>query len=441
MGVAGGPNIERDGLVFGYDTGANPSSNFDHNSEQRRYFKGQPATNIITGNIPTYFGSSGEALYQNKYLGFTSLSGVFQRNYVTNPATSDIAAFNNNAGLTRGSLSISNLSASTTYLQISFDFYLITPYIRINNTTGLGGYMYVQYTDDSFGTHFWNTTYSNGSNTEWSSNSAYVGKWQKVSLIAGLDSQKTPSNINTFYIYMDRATQGEGIFTNFIITEHSSFPTGPVLYTSSSRSSTESLIDLTKSTNIDVSNVSFDSDGLPTFDGTDDYISLGDDSRFDFTNGIFTVEAIIKFPSSWTAGDQFPNLISKGATAGWDTAGWSLFGFRNYGSGTGYAVGIGLRNGGTANIRPVYNLPTETWIHVVGTLDGSTIRLYINGTENSTLTQTINPASNSTEVLIGKDANNQHFPGEIPITKIYNRALSAQEVQQNYKAYKNRFNI
>jgi len=47
------------------------------------------------------------------------------------------------------------------------------------------------------------------------------------------------------------------------------------------RSSTQSLIDLTKTTDIDVSNVSFDSNGLPTFDGTDDKIADSWPSSFD----------------------------------------------------------------------------------------------------------------------------------------------------------------
>ncbi len=33
------------------------------------------------------------------------------------------------------------------------------------------------------------------------------------------------------------------------------------------------------------------------------------------------------------------------------------------------------------------------------------------------------------------------FEGLMAVAKIYNTGLSAQEVQQNYNAYKNRFNI
>ncbi len=55
MATAGGPNIERDGLVFGYDTmevaSTNPSFNnflpYKNQGKGGRFFKGKPTTNFI----------------------------------------------------------------------------------------------------------------------------------------------------------------------------------------------------------------------------------------------------------------------------------------------------------------------------------------------------------------------------------------------------------
>ena len=207
------------------------------------------------------------------------------------------------------------------------------------------------------------------------------------------------------------------------------------------RSYTAGLKDLTGNSTINLTNVSFDSNAQMTFDGSNDYISLGDNSLFDFINGIGSVEAIVKFPSSWTAGSQYPNLISKGASAGWDTDGWSLFGFRSYGSGTGYTLGIGIRNTETVQTTLAYDQPADTWIHVVGTLDGSSIKIYINGTLVTTNSQTVNPGDNNTNVYIGRDPSSQYFPGDIPYVKVYSRALTASEIRANYNAIKGRFNI
>jgi hypothetical protein len=207
------------------------------------------------------------------------------------------------------------------------------------------------------------------------------------------------------------------------------------------RSATQGLIDITGISTIDLSNTSFDSNAQMTFDGTDDFINLGDNSLFDFTNGIATIEAIIKFPSTWTAGSQYPNLISKGATSGWDTNGWALFGFRDWPSAGQKSWGFGIRNGAVNRITGRANSATDVFLHIVATIDGTTIRLYENGILYTTNSQIINPAENNTNVFIGRDAASQYFPGEIPHTRIYNRVLSSSEVLNNYNNIKRKYGI
>lgn len=211
--------------------------------------------------------------------------------------------------------------------------------------------------------------------------------------------------------------------------------------TQTTRTADQSLFNLIGTTPVNMSSVSFNNQAQFYFDGTDDFINLGNISEFNFTNGIFTIETIVKIPSTWTAGSQYPNLLSKGATAGWDTNGWSLFAFRDWPSAGQKSWGCGIRNGGTNNIVARYNCPVDTWLHLTMTLNGSLISLYENGTLINTGTQTITPGSNSTNVLIGRDANAQSFPGWINISKFYNRALTLTEVQNNYQNYKTRFNL
>jgi hypothetical protein len=251
----------------------------------------------------------------------------------------------------------------------------------------------------------------------------------------------TASHTHAFFIN-NNTTGVSGLNDYFYYKEYQvETNTHPTQYTSGTRSATQGLFDLTGNSSIDLSNVSFDSNAQMTFDGTDDHINLGDNSLFDFINGIATIEAIIKFPSTWTTGSQYPNLISKGATAGWDTNGWALFGFRDWPSAGQKSWGFGMRNGAVNRITSRPNASTNVYLHVVVTIDGSTIRLYENGTLYTTNSQTINPAENTTNVFIGRDAASQYFPGEISYTRVYNRALTSSEVAANYRAIKNRFNI
>lgn len=73
-------------------------------------------------------------------------------------------------------------------------------------------------------------------------------------------------------------------------------------------------------------------------------------------------------------------------------------------------------------------LPTNTWIHIAGTWDGTTGRMYLNGVLDGTGTATTLP-SNGLAVRIGADSNGQNrFNGLIDEVSIYNVALSAQEI-------------
>jgi len=77
--------------------------------------------------------------------------------------------------------------------------------------------------------------------------------------------------------------------------------------------------------------------------------------------------------------------------------------------------------------------PLNTWSHVVVTYDGSTIRFYVNGQpvgsvpHTGALTDTANP------LYIGSYAGASYrFAGKVDEARVYNRALSAQEVANLY---------
>ena len=80
----------------------------------------------------------------------------------------------------------------------------------------------------------------------------------------------------------------------------------------------------------------------------------------------------------------------------------------------------------------------STWGYTFWTWDGTTLISYTNGVADGTTTGfTFNISSNNT--TIGNAINTQYFGGKIPSVKIYNRALSAAEVAQNYNALVGRY--
>jgi hypothetical protein len=99
----------------------------------------------------------------------------------------------------------------------------------------------------------------------------------------------------------------------------------------------------------------------------------------------------------------------------------------------------------SGNIGGNFNSFTDTtnWNHIVGTWDGTTLKVHVNGTAMST-THTGTGAVHTTttnNAFIGYYGNPASYflNGKISKLAIYNKALTTDEITQNYNALKNRF--
>jgi hypothetical protein len=167
--------------------------------------------------------------------------------------------------------------------------------------------------------------------------------------------------------------------------------------------------------------------GSFTFDGTNDYITIPDNSLLNTFTGM-TLEVIVKYTST---NDQI--FVQK----------W------NYALGNdGYTlellssaiVGACYSGGGTYLFTSVSNYPINNIYHIVFTLNGSTQTMYINGVLVATNSGGSVPITAGKNLMIGQRSSaGTYFGGNVYLTKFYNRALSAQEVKQNYNATKKRY--
>lgn len=72
----------------------------------------------------------------------------------------------------------------------------------------------------------------------------------------------------------------------------------------------------------------------------------------------------------------------------------------------------------------------NVWTHLAATYDGSRLRLYVNGVENANLSSTGTLIPTASPLRIGGNAVwGEYFKGMIDEVRIYNRALSAVEIQ------------
>jgi hypothetical protein len=110
-----------------------------------------------------------------------------------------------------------------------------------------------------------------------------------------------------------------------------------------------------------------------------------------------------------------------------------------------YNMTFGFYNGAWRNVTG-FAMATNTWYHMIGTYNGNSVILYVNGVAGTPLSYA-GTATSGGEIRIARRwddvANNSayFFSGDIPVVKIYNRALSSTEVLQNFNATRGRFGI
>jgi hypothetical protein len=85
----------------------------------------------------------------------------------------------------------------------------------------------------------------------------------------------------------------------------------------------------------------------------------------------------------------------------------------------------------------------NTWSHCSMVKNGTSLSMYLNGILDSTHTVAITVPNSFGNLVIGGNPQNgsQWYSGSISNIKMYNRALSATEIQQNYNTLKRRFGL
>jgi hypothetical protein len=163
--------------------------------------------------------------------------------------------------------------------------------------------------------------------------------------------------------------------------------------------------------------------GSLSFDGANDYVDLG--SSLITGNNSFSWGCWIK-PSSFAGTPVFFGTNSNGQAmvSYWDHLNNKV------------RVGVwGLDKltSGTTIISSTIGYTFWTW-------NGTTLTAYTNGSADGTATGfSFNISSSYTRV--GSAISSQYFNGSIFQVSIYNRALSASEVQQNFNATRGRYGI
>jgi hypothetical protein len=354
-------------LVFAYDTG-----------DTRNSYRGEPTVNEIHTHYDVTFESLADgntATFANQlgtgnYLGVSSTRGYnSSKSLRVNRGTGGTGRVYKTLGLTAG------------------DNITVTAWVYSDVP---GPYIHLEYFG---GDYSWYVPYTK--------NSHQGTGWEK--LYATANSSATSNT--TLYYFFYPSVQNTDTYWDNVQVEKKSHPT------------------------IDLSNVSFDSNAQMVFDGSDDYINLGDSSVWDI-GGNGTLEMVLR-PTNSTGNDRL----------------WCVFNNPSnldaYLNGTSYDV---YMHGGV--VGTTTPLTPNQYNHLSVTYTNGTIQIYVNG-EPGTMAGTTtgynitNPGgSGNTNLYLGRFINGTYnLYGDINVFKIYNRGLTAAEVRNNYNNYKGRFDI
>ena len=162
--------------------------------------------------------------------------------------------------------------------------------------------------------------------------------------------------------------------------------------------------------------------GYFTFDGTDAYVNMGSYLPTVGTVSFWFTSDNTTGPICYCGPDTFSSNL-------WDWGAW-------YSSGNGFRW-VAQGTGGGAGSTVTTTISNDVWYHfaLVRDEDGTNARGYLNGASTGTSAK---GTTNANYFRVAKSSTYE-LDGNMALIRLYDRALSAAEVLQNYHALKGRF--
>jgi hypothetical protein len=379
MALAHSPQVVTDGLVFYYDMG-NP----------QKSWKGAPTTNSVTNALAM--------------TGWNNYSNGTPVAITTSLGTPGYGFYN--AGSWNGIYRSITIPSTGIYT-----FSAWVKYIG-GSTNNNGGGVYIS---------GWG-----GGDSATVTNRTLPGQWQRVSITLNC----TNTTFNFFLISWGGTNGADNSSWEMTMpqAEPGSFATP---FVNGTRSNTQAIVDLTNNNAITTDSLTYNSDGTFSFNGSSNFMTFTENPALNTQTP--TVEVWVKTNATTQNGFWF----EKGTVNGQ----YALFQ-------EGGSIQWRMNIGGVTNLSTTTAtyMNTSNWYQVVGTYTSGTRRLYINGTLVNSDTQTGVIATNTNGCSIGvyggfNGSRGYYYNGNISLVKVYNRALTASEVQQNFNALRGRYGI
>jgi hypothetical protein len=206
-------------------------------------------------------------------------------------------------------------------------------------------------------------------------------------------------------------------------------------FVAGTRSNTQALLDLTGLDIITATSLTYLSDGSFTFNGSNNYLTISTFASKPTT--AITCESWIKPTKPTVTG-----TIRGGSISSTNSMYLGII------DSTDGGATFSLHWANQTNLSRVASwngsVPNNAWSHIVGTYDGTIMRAYLNGVQIYAEAQT-GTIPDATYVLgtygLGLTDGVHNFNGLLPLSRIYNIALTSAEVMQNFNAMRGRYGI
>jgi len=182
--------------------------------------------------------------------------------------------------------------------------------------------------------------------------------------------------------------------------------------------------------------------GSIVFDGVNDYVENTSPNLGISGDASVTLSCWFYFTGTSSAGSYWSLLSYGNGPSALDTFALAIYDV--------YRLAFAF-NGGNQAISNQNVITTNTWYNIVGTKTpgaiNTTTNLYLNGSQISIASApTGTPNVTSRVMRVGRWTNDgvgneYYFTGRVANVQIYNRALTATEISQNYNALKGRFGL
>jgi hypothetical protein len=270
-----------------------------------------------------------------------------------------------------------------------------------------------------------------GDNSNLAFNSTITSDWRRYTRTASLDLVK-----GTLYFYNQSVSSGTFQISDIQIEAKSTATT----FTSGSRSSTQSVLDIMGRNTVTVSSLTYASDGSFSFNGSNNYITATPQSSFNMycldiwyynNNAIPNNETAIGGPSTYQTMVMFNNAYPCGINLG----GWTS-GMTN--------EAIQIWTGNSSVYAGTYNRDyvASGWHNTVFNWNGSQYDIWTDGVKTTTYTMSGGATlQNITSLQIGYSSPGYYFNGKIASMKCYSSQLTNEQVLQNFNAQRGRYGI